>query len=383
MSRALLACALLLAAPAADAAGPPSFTVEGQLRPRGIASTDGEGEAGGEIVSTVTQRTRLGGRLTWGDLGLRVVSGQVRTLGVLPEPGAYGFHLPIALLAWSPGPLRLEVGRFQESLLQGRLINAGSWSQAGRSLDGARVAWREGSWAVEARVHRLGEEHGAPQGGILLSLAGGWHGAEWALHPLAIFDRDAERGRDRWTQGLSLEASGPGPWRGRAEGYLQGSREEGRVFVAGLIGGELTYAFPARFVPEVTLGYDLLSGDGRPGQGRARAFDHLYGSSFSYYGHLQVVTREVGGRADGQGLHDLVLKLHLAPWESGALGLHLHGFWAAVPTAEPFLGWEPDLFGQVDLHEALTLRGGGSLWMPPSAADRRVMIWTMLDLRFP
>lgn len=374
-------------------AAEPTFTPEGQLRPRWESDSGRDQDPSIGVVSYVSMRTRLGGTLALDGVTGRVVLSDVRVLGseahTRRDFDAEGLDVRVAVLGWQRGPLSLEVGRLEEGLHEERLLAIANWRQAGRIFDGIRGVWRRDRWMIEGRalLTREGDlvDLGTTDQGVpntddegLFVLTGGLDAEASRLLPVAIVDYDGADELVRATAGVWSRTT-RGPISVRAEGYLQVGTSSDAELRAGMLGVRTTWSPDVTGRPVLGLDYALLSAnDNNPG--RDTTFRTLYGANHKYYGNIDIAMFQIGGQADGQGLHDLQLLLQMSPAEALKLKLDLHGMWAA-DTGDR-LAIEPDTQLQIRLAEPLKFVIGSNLWLPPAAGEREWMLWSMLDARF-
>lgn len=383
--------ALPSAALAADeaAATEPVFNPMVQVRPRYEFSTGRDGSTGGESMA-VSQRARLGITAKVPQLSARVMVQDVRVWGsetsTLLDFSADTFDLHEGWAQWRPADeVAIRVGRQELLAHEHRLLGNVDWTQQGRSFDAAKVELSGEKLSADLGVAVLAEElpvvggaAGLTTNGLMAFLRGGIAPAEGAVvDVLAILDTDEASDRTRATGGLYAKG-GSGILSGRVEAYGQVGSLGGLDIQAGMVGVRGTLAPEASFKPEITLWYDLLSGDGDATDGSLKAFDTLYATNHKFYGQLDLVAFVLGGAVDGQGLHDGALKLQGKPMEALTVNLDAHVFAAAAPVGEDtLLGEEADLWLTGKVARMLTLSGGGAVFL--YADDREMDGWAWVQ----
>jgi hypothetical protein len=391
---ALLPLLSALSAPAAE----PTFTPAVQFRPRYAFDTGRDRAPGGE-VSFVTHRARLGGTATLGDVSLRLVFQDVRAWGeelnTRRDFSADGIDLPIGVLSVSLGDVELRVGRDEIELFQERLVARAEWRQPGRHLDGGRALFTPEGASAEAAMMIVSDgdtfafaaqdQVVADTGDALLGWVRGGIDRDGLLAQ-AIVLGDANQqveGQELWrlTPGVHVEV-GDGALKGQLEGYGQvGAVGDATTLAAWMVGARGTWAAAdVALKPSVTLGYDGISGDADPADGRATTFNTLQGANHRYYGHIDIAMFSQGGIADGRGLHDARLDLAVKPAEAVTLKLDQHAF-ATMAGEAGLLATETDLHVVWKAAEGLTATAGGAAWLPLEDPTDPAELWAyvMLD----
>ncbi|HNH45500.1 MAG TPA: alginate export family protein [Myxococcota bacterium] len=380
----------MLLFPLALAQEAPTFDLSLQLRPR-MEFRSYQAADPDAIAFVISERARLGLSLKWGPVITFAQVQDVRTWGeeadTLKDFSADGFDLHQGWLLWKVVPgLRLQVGRQEIAWEEQRLIGAVDWTQQGRSFDAVHLlaGKEESPWSAEAFVSVLGEKEAASalwaKDAWLGGLRGGWSQKKAMVDLLYLMDTDGTTERFRHTAGLYAKG-GVGPVFGRVEGYVQvGNVGDANIF-AYMVGVQGTFAPDVALQPQVSLWYDLLSGDAKPTDSTLGAFSTLYATNHKFYGTMDITCFTVGCSADGQGLHDAALKLQLGPPKKWSVNLDAHLFALPAPLAgqETILGEEVDLWGGVALRPGLGLKGGGSVFLRSGGADPEGWGWLMLD----
>ncbi len=357
-----------------------------QVRPRVEAHTGRDGLPDGEAIF-VSQRTRLGAELKAPQLRARLSFQDVRLWGseshTLLDYTADSIDLHEGWLQWAPvEELSLRAGRQEINIHEQRLLGAVDWTPQGRSFDALSLSLSSGKLGADAGVAVLADADSAAwdTGGLMAFLRAGATPAEGAQTDLlVILDTDELSERTRVTGGLYAKA-GSGALSGRVEAYGQvGSRADVDIQAA-MVGVRGTFAPDRAGKPELTLWYDLLSGDGDAADTKATAFDTLFATNHKFYGQLDLVTFGLGGAVDNQGLHDAALKLGASPAKGLRANLDLHAFLAAAPAADdPMLGQEVDLWMSGKVAEHLQIAGGGAAFVQLTG-DREPDLWAWLQL---
>ena len=386
---ALALSALALSAPAlADEASPaPTFHPLVQVRPRFEYSTGKDGASGGELMF-VTQRARLGITAKLPKLSARVLVQDVRMWGseasTLLDFTADAFDLHEGWAQYKPtDAVALRVGRQEITAHEHRLLGNVDWTQQGRSFDAATLKLTGEKLSADAGFAVLADENSGvvTTNGLMGFVRGGIAPAKGAVvDVLAIVDTDETLDRTRATAGLYAKG-GSGILSGRVEAYGQVGSVGDLSIQAGMVGVQGTLAPEASFKPEITLWYDLLSGDGDAADDALNAFDTLYATNHKFYGQIDIMTFLMGGALDGQGLHDAALKLSAKPVEALAVNLDAHVFAAAAPaTEDTMLGQEADLWLSGKVSGALSLQGGASMFLYAADKDPDAWGWAQMNL---
>lgn len=356
-----------------------------QVRPRVEAHTGKDGAPDGEQLMVV-QRSRLGLDVLAPTLAGRVQLQDVRVWGseshTLLDLTADALDLHEGWLQWRPvEALSLRAGRQEINVHEQRLLGAVDWTPQGRAFDALTVKLGRDELGADAGFAVLADKDSATwdTGGLMAFLRAGLAPAEGATADLlAILDTDEATERTRLTGGLYLKGKA-GILSGRLEGYGQvGARGDSDIqaFMVGLAG---TVAPESALKPELTLWYDLLSGDGDAADDKATAFDTLFATNHKFYGQMDLVNFGLGGAVDGQGLHDAALKTALVPVKGVKTNLDLHAFLAAAPTGDDaLLGQEADLWLSGRVAGRLQLAGGGACFLQLTGA-REPDVWAWMQ----
>jgi hypothetical protein len=394
----------LLASPAP--AGEPVFTPELQFRPRFELDSGRDGDPSDGVVAFVTHRARLGASMEWGPITARLVVQDVRAWGeeidTREDFSADGFDLAIGTLVWRPHDhVQLTLGREQVSLHDERLVAQARWRQPGRSFDGGRFTWANGTWAAEVAGYitidgdnfqfDIQDQVEPARGDQTLSWVRGGLETEDTTAQLVVTldDRRENEGNEvlRATPGFYLNGT-RGIWSTQFDVYGQFGRIAGgdQAVRAGLVGVDLTVAPDWPAAPRLSLAYDGMTGDGDLTDDVFTSFDTLRGANHRHYGILDYAVFFRGGPATAEGLHDPHLRVQLHPSETLAIHFDQHLFAPAVPRGETWVALEPDLELFYRPYEVLTIRAGGSAWFEvgtPEAPEWFGYLMIDVDLRGP
>lgn len=381
----LLVPALVSLSPAV-AAEEAALRPTAQIRPRVEAHTGRDGAPDGEALF-VSQRTRLGVDLKAPAIAGRVSFQDVRLWGseahTLLDFTADSIDLHEGWLQWAPvAELALRVGRQEINVHEQRLLGAVDWTPQGRSFDALTLKLASGKVSADAGFAVLADADSTAwdTGGSMAFLRAGATPAEGAQTDfLVILDTDELSQRTRVTGGLYAKA-GSGPVSGRVEAYGQvGSRADVDIQAA-MIGVRGTFAPESALEPELSLWYDLLSGDGDPADDQATSFDTLFATNHKFYGQMDLIAFGLGGAVDNQGLHDAAIKLSASPVQGLRANLDMHAFLAAAPaTDDSMLGQEVDLWLAGKVAERLQIAGGGAAFVQLTG-EREPDLWAWLQM---
>jgi len=359
---------------AQDLPAPPPAPVirwHGELRPRFETREPVEGD----WSRLISQRTRLTLKVGMAQEGLRIVlqPQDVRAWGEelsvrdrsADNLGVHQAYLEVEGLPLVRGLLR--AGRQEAALAESRLLASPDWGQGGQSFDGLR--WirplgERGNQRLELLFYQVQEE-ASPAHDRDAHLLGAWYAVErrgagsWDIYVL----RDDGRG-----PGSHRENMVGAIWKGslhgfnlRAQGIYQFGKRAGRDVEAFLLAARAGMDLTDEAL-ELTLWYDLLSGDHRPGDDEIRVFSTLFGARHRYYGRADYFV-DIPAQTGGLGLQDLAFKVAWTPWDRLALNLDLHLFLTTVgdSRSRSRLGEEADTWIRYRAREHLALEAGYSL----------------------
>ncbi|MEX1256186.1 MAG: alginate export family protein [Gemmatimonadota bacterium] len=285
-----------------------------------------------------------------------------------------------------------RVGRQEIVLGEERLLGSVDWTQQGQSLDGIR-AWLEQSWGrVELFALLTREKDVAESDGDAHFL-----GAQLDLGPpdgdmletYVLHDRDARDGGTRQTTLGARWVGSVAGWRLRGEGAFQTGTRDGEEVSAYLAALRLSLPISGnRILAE--LGYDHLSGDATPSEGRLRVFDTLYATNHKFYGAADLflnIPRDTGAG----GLQDLMARVTLSAGPRLSLTTDLHTFHLSgkAAGAPGHLGDELDLTARAVGPAGVVFTGGMSIVRGGTALEdlgrlegNLVFGYVMMDVRF-
>ncbi|HWP37046.1 MAG TPA: alginate export family protein [Gemmatimonadales bacterium] len=362
--RAAPTTAALLVALHSVAAGQ-AVRVGGEVRPRYEYRSPVAGSANG--FASMRTRVELSSgleRRVSGFIQLQDVRFWGEESNTLTDFRADNFDLHqgyVELRSHETGGWRLRIGRQEVGFGEERLVGPVNWTQQGRSFDGLR-AGRSGSFgAIDAFAFVLTESaapgvpHESEFFGAYAQLervAGG------TVELYSLHTHVAGVGTNQATLGARYAAA-RGKTRYRIEGsYQLGDRDSAtvRAFMAGARLGRMV----ADQV-ELTLWYDLLSGDPTPGDGRIGAFETLFATNHPFYG-LADLFLDIPRHTGGLGLQDVAVKLSVTPHRDVRLTLDGHAFSTVRPgtLTSRRLGEELDLTARYRYSANVFVEGGAS-----------------------
>jgi len=336
---------------AAEIAAQEKVSVGGQLRTRYESRDPGSGV---ERTGFVSMRTRLqiSAALEEGIsafLQLQDVRRWGEESGTLSDYRADNLDLHqgyVEIRAGEEDEVGGRVGRQEIGLGEERLIGSVDWTQQGQSFDGTFL-WMDRPWGridLLALLIREGDVTGSEGSAHLL-------GTQLSLDPPAgevlesylLHNRDeADEGTRQTTAGVRWAAT-VSRLRIRSEGAIQRGTRNGSDVSAYL--GSIRLAVPMRDDRVVAeLGYDHLSGDPSPSEGRLRVFDTLFATNHKYYGFADLflnIPRDTGGG----GLRDVMARLNVTAGPRLSIAADLHRFRLSNGLA----GAPVDLGDEVDL----------------------------------
>ena len=351
-----------------------------QVRPRLEAHTGRDGDASGGEAFAISQRSRLGARLSAGTVAALVQFQDVRVWGTeentLTDFSADAIDVHQANLAWTPTKaLTLMVGRQEIALHEQRLVGTVNWTQQARSFDAARLSahWGHLSTDLVGAITALQDAH-------LAIIRVGVAKEEVRQGDIIIVaDQSKSEERMRVTAGVYGRAKF-GILSGRIEGYYQGGTIGDAHIGAWLAGGQVTLAPEHDIKPSFTLWYDHLSGDRNLADNQISSFDTLFATNHQFYGQIDVMWFNVGGHRDGLGLQDLALKLQAVPTKGCLTKAEWHTFFASANHSGDYQASEVDLTVAYQITPHLTGHLGGAVVFP-SHRDLDAWSFLMLDVQ--
>jgi hypothetical protein len=234
-----------------------------------------------------------------------------------PRPGLdqdrFNIHqafLDLRLLEEQPS-LTLRVGR--QNLLYGaqRLISPLEWANVRRTFDGVKIisGWENATFDVFwVRPVLIQDRRAFNRPNNQVDFAGGYYsramprlfegaGTRMDVYLLyldrntGVFQAGAEAER-RYTLGSRL-AGRPRPWDFDVEGAVQFGSFGDQNIRAWMFAAEAGYTFAdATFSPRPFIGFDIASGDRRPGDGRMQTFNQLFPLGHAFLGYIDVIGRQ-------------------------------------------------------------------------------------------
>ena len=236
------------------------------------------------------------------------------------------------------GPL-LRVGRQEINLGDERLVGSTNWTNAARSFDAVRAAYKWGKYRVDAFASSVvvlkdGDLGERAAGNNLHGLVGGTDNviprstleayALWRLSPRVKAELGPVGTLDFFTYGLRWVGKLPAAFDYGVEVAMQrGSLGPDKVSAwAGhwVVG----YAVPGfKIKPRLLWEYNYATGDGDPKDGRRHTFDQLYPTAHDKYG----LADQVGWK----NIHHLRTGVELKPSAKLAVAGKLSAYWLADP----------------------------------------------------
>ncbi len=384
----MLIAALALSAPVLAADGP-EFTPEAQIRPRAEWSTGRDGTSGSGDALVITQRSRLGGSLSFEGISARLVVQDIRAWGTeantLTDFNADNLDVHVASLAWKPADdVTITVGRQEITFNEHRLIGNVNWAQQARAFDAARVQYTGDKLFAEAFGSMLyeGDQVDATTlDSTLWAGRGGFKSGANEANLTAIYEHMGEADMDRATIGVYAKG-GSGILSGRVEGYGQLGSSGNASIGAWMVGVRGTVAPDVSFKPQITLWYDHLSGDGDMTDDKVGAFNTLYATNHKFYGQIDMANFGIAGASDGRGLQDIALKLAASPSDKWTANLDAHAFLASANQGgDTSISQEVDLWSNVKITKGLGFGIGAAAWLPSYTADADFWAWSQLNAK--
>jgi hypothetical protein len=340
---------------------------EGQVRPRYEYRDPLDGNRG----DFVSMRVRLGlAAELEGDVRLRVQAQDVRLWGeegnTLGDFRADNFDLHqgyVEIGGSDRTGFAARAGRQEVALGGERLIGAVGWTQQGRAFDGVRLSLRRGRADVDLVGFKTAENLATghvDDSGLLGAYAVLDVNESSTLDTYALHVRETGEARTRETTVGARWAGSSGRWRWRFEGSRQFGERGGRDVSAFMLGGRLG-AIIDDGGSELTLWYDLLSGDEDPEDDDVKVFNTLFATNHKFYGFADLFL-DIPAHTASRGLQDAAVKAMVSPMATVAVGADLHSFHLARKGDWPSgrLGEELDLTLRYRHSPHLTVTGGFS-----------------------
>ena len=128
------------------------------------------------------------------------------------------------------------------------------------------------------------------------------------------------------------------------------------------------YAFSARMHPNLSLGFDYVSGD-NPDTKQYECFNTLYPAKHRFFGYMDYFT-DMPKHTRNLGLNDVMLKTKLSLMQNLSMNIDVHRFQLSQLAifedglSSRDLGTEMDLTFNFNYHESVQFRVGGSVFAP-------------------
>lgn len=339
------------------------------------------------VARGVEQRARLGMEVQRLGVSARVSFQEVRTwVGASGTVTPRGFSPTIAE-GWArvEGDLTRNVGavatvgRQAITVHEGRIVGADDFVPGGQFLDALRIVGRAAPVSVEyVNARRFDNEDEDPLGlGVnLLRFGAAVENPVTAWVADAIWVVDARATDETTSTAGAYVRLDSGRWRGRAEGYLQGSGD-GTATLLGLSAG---WVFGPNERLVAHLRYDGFSGDDELPDGGRAPWRRVLGDTHRFNGLLdRFDDPEV---TDGRGLADLQLVVESRPAPQLSTGLAVHRFWSPIDGGS--YGVELDASAGWSFSPFARFRGGGAWFVPDETFpdSRRLFGYVELDATF-
>jgi hypothetical protein len=229
-----------------------------------------------------------------------------------------------------------RVGRQEAGLGGERLIGAVGWTQQGRAFDGVRLSARREEGTVDLIGFKTAEDLAA--GHVDDSELLGVYAAlnvhpGSTLEPYALHVRETGETTTRETTVGARLVGTSGRWRWRFEGSRQFGERGDRDVSAFMLGGRVGAAFDDGR-SELTLWYDLLSGDQDPEDDEVKVFNTLFATNHKFYGFADLFL-DIPTHTAGHGLQDVAVKATVAATETFTVGADMHSFRLAQRGESP------------------------------------------------
>ncbi|MDH5590015.1 MAG: alginate export family protein [Gemmatimonadota bacterium] len=232
--------------------------------------------------------------------------------------------------------LTAMIGRQETNLGGQRLVGAVGWTQQGRSFDGARFDIAPGgAFAGSVVAYKIAEETAPTQDNDVEV-----YGAYGTIQDVGPGNLDVYLLYDRTDGAPAVESNRytfgsrwdiVTPIQGTIKGRLEASMQRGTVGsddVSAYMFGARLGTTVANGKGGVTLWYDHLSGDDRPGDGEIKVFNTLFATNHKFYGFADLFL-DIPAHTGGHGLRDMAVKLNWSPAPDVSVGADLHTFRAA------------------------------------------------------
>jgi hypothetical protein len=271
-------------------------------------------------------------------------------------------------------PLALQIGRYEVSYSNQRLIGAVGWHNIGRSLDGGTLSYRSGLGPIDLFSFQINEDLMAGNTGDIYfhGIWGNFKICEQLKTDLFILAR-REIGTKRLNeQTLGATISGQfGNLSGVVEAAYQiGRLDSSRDISASLVAVNLTYALPDVVLkPSILAGIDYLSGDDNTDDGTYKVFNTLYATNHKFYGIMDYFLN-IPIHTGGYGLTDINAGVSANLCEKSKIIMRYHRFMSSKKYLLPdssqgsTFGDEIDLIVNYRYNKILKIEAGGGLFIP-------------------
>lgn len=381
------------------------------------------GAFGDSETHFVTSRFRVGARLEWHALRMRVQAQEARDFGTVPpgtEASNFGVHQSYAELFRERSFLR--VGRQEVAYGDERLVGPLDWASLARSFDGVRAHHVVGDFSFDAMAaivsyqQRLTVQAATPTTPAVYARTGGdtFAAAQLGFAPadafhgelLYLYRRDratvAVPTNDRRISAISLRAAGDVGSRFRyvAEGIFEFGADQRAQFLAYAALADVFVKFPSAAPTTLGTGFALGSGDRA---GRVGEFENFFPTNHKFYGYADLfglrnlveghasITQQFAERKAQVQLqaYAFFLEQTTARW-TNAGGAVVAA--ANASNTDRYVGFETDATVSYRVHELFTVSGGYSIFVPGAAADTLLAnpssplqhwAFLMLDFRTP
>lgn len=286
----------------------------------------------------------------------------------------------------------VRMGRQEAGLGGERLIGAVGWTQQGRAFDGVRLSARREEGTLDLigfkTAENLAADHVDDSELVGVYAALNVHPGS-TLEPYALHVRETGETATRETTVGARLVGTSGRWRWRFEGSRQFGERGDRDVSAFMLGGRVGAAFDEGR-SELTLWYDLLSGDQDLQDDEVKVFNTLFATNHKFYGFADLFL-DIPTHTAGHGLQDAAAKASVSATEAFTLGADMHSFRLAQrgELASGRLAEELDLTVRYRHSPHVTVTGGFSQVFAKDALVEigrlsRDMTWgyVMLDAAF-
>jgi hypothetical protein len=274
--------------------------------------------------------------------------------------------------------LDLKIGRIEMIYGNQRLIGAVGWHNIGRSFDGAVLKFK--NKVVSTDVFSVKEvEHYADENRGDRNILGSYSNIRFSKS----FNTDAfviwQRANpsdvlDRYTFGLTGNLSS-GFLYNQTEFAYQGGKLNGLDVDAILFATNLGIKFPQKIKPNISVGYEYLSGDDDSNDGKVNVFDTMYATNHKFYGYMDYFLN-IPAHTGTLGLTDMHVKCQISPTSTFTLAGAFHVFKSSEDLKTEKLtansiGKEIDFTVSYGYKENVSFIGGLSFFTPGDVLKTR------------